>query len=164
MRLVLRVSCYLLLVTCYLLPVAPALAQPATPTPHTPAPGSQPGETCDLCGGCVGEELPPDYDKCMACITKDDHTWTVLGCLPTSPGGFTQAALQVLTSVVGGVAFLALLYGGALILTSSGNAERLAAGKSILASAIGGLILVVFAVFILRFIGVEIFALPGFGG
>lgn len=120
--------------------------------------------TCDLCGGCVDQPLPPDYDDCIACSQREEYKWTVFGCLPASPGGFVQTVLKVITSLVGGVAFLALLYGGGIILTSSGNPERLEAGKSMLRSAIIGILLVIFAVFILKFLGVVVFDLPGFGG
>lgn len=123
------------------------------------------GYTCDLCGKCVGQiEVPDDYDNCIACSLKEGYKWTVFGCLPASPGGFVQTVLKVITSLVGGVAFLALLYGGGIILTSAGNPERLETGKSILLSAILGILLVVFAVFILQFLGVVVFDLPGFGG
>jgi hypothetical protein len=156
------------LIAVYLLLAPTILAQ----TPTTDPAAGGPVETCDLCGKC-GEQQPPDWEKCNSCLTNPSHidaegnltyTWTVIGCLPTSPGGFTQAALKVLTSIVGGISFLALLYGGGMMLTSSGRPERIEAGKSILISAIGGLLLVVFAVFILKFIGLEILSLPGFGG
>lgn len=130
---------------------------------------------CNVCGACWNQaeskvEQPSDYPQCKACLEKNiqgdppEYKWTPLGCLPTSPGNFTQVILRVFISVVGGLAFLAILYGGALILFSNGMPERVAAGRSILMSAVAGVLLVVFAVFILEFIGVEIFGLPGFGG
>lgn len=147
--------------------LAAAFPTYAAPTPTIDIQSVSPYQTCDICGGCWDGEtqtFPPDYNECKACIEQADHKWTIFGCMPTSLGGFVQTMLQVVTSVVGGVAFLAMLYGGFLILTSAGNAEQLNAGKSILMGAIGGVILVVFAVFILEFIGITIFGLPGFGG
>ena len=140
---------YLLLMTYCLLFVTPVYAADL--------------QTCDACGGCVGSQLPDDHTECTTCTDRDGYSWTVLGCLPTSPGGFVQSSFRVITSIVGGLAFLALLYGGGLVLTSQGSEERLSAGKSILISAITGVVLTLFAVFILRFIGVEVFKLPGFG-
>ena len=48
------------------------------------------------------------------------------------------------------------------MMTSAGNPEQLNAGKELIGSSIAGLLLVVFSVFILQFIGVNILGIPGF--
>jgi len=132
-------------------------------------------QSCNVCGACWNRsqnavEAPGDYASCKTCLGQNkegiapEYRWTPLGCLPTSPDGFTQVILRVFISIVGGFAFLAILYGGALILFSGGIPERVETGRSILISSIAGVLLVIFAVFILEFIGLEIFGLPGFGG
>ena len=65
-----------------------------------------------------------------------------------------------------GIAFMLSLYAGFMVMTSAGNPERLKAGQELLTSAIGGLILLIFSVFILKFIGIDILKLCnlGFGG
>jgi hypothetical protein len=65
--------------------------------------------------------------------------------------------------IAGGIAFLFILYSVLLITTSQGDPKKLQAGQEQLTSAITGLILVIFAVFVLRVIGVDIFCIPGFG-
>lgn len=120
-------------------------------------------QICDLCGSCVGQPLPQDYDQCKECNDKKDHTWSIFGCIPTTEQGFVQAILRIFTSIVGGLSFLSLLYGGGVILASRGNPEQLNTGKSIVVSSIGGLLLVVMAIFILQLIGGGFFDLPGFG-
>ena len=63
----------------------------------------------------------------------------------------------------GGIAFLLIIYAGFIIMTSSGDPERLKAGQELLTSAIMGLIMLIFSLFILEFIGVDILDIPGFG-
>jgi hypothetical protein len=49
-----------------------------------------------------------------------------------------------------------ILYAGFMLMTSTGNPERIKAGQELLTSAISGLILLIFSVFILNFIGINI--------
>lgn len=63
----------------------------------------------------------------------------------------------------GGIAFLLIVYAGFMIMTSAGNPERLKAGQELLTSALSGLILLIFSVFVLRFIGIDILGLGAFG-
>jgi hypothetical protein len=62
-----------------------------------------------------------------------------------------------------GIAFLLIVYAGFLIMTAAGNPERLKAGQELMTSAISGLILLVFSIFVLKFIGVDILGLCKFG-
>lgn len=118
--------------------------------------------TCDPCGDCGGQK-PADWDKCSACVSQEEHAWTVIGCLPTSAAGFIQKILQFAVSLAGGISFLVFLFAGFKILTSKGDVAQLASGKNLLVSSIVALLLILFAVFILRFIGFEILKIPGFG-
>ncbi|MBI4157526.1 hypothetical protein HY502_01620, partial [Candidatus Woesebacteria bacterium] len=63
----------------------------------------------------------------------------------------------------GGIAFLLVVYSSFMIMTSSGNPDRLKAGQELLTSALMGVVLLVFSVFILKVIGVDILKIPGFG-
>ena len=51
-----------------------------------------------------------------------------------------------------------------MIITSTGDPIKLQAGRELLTAAIAGLLLLIFAVYILKLIGVEILGLPEFGG
>lgn len=129
--------------------------------PPTPPPDVA-YQTCDSCGNCpgTGNPPPPNWDECMRCHEQNGR-WTIAGCIPESAGGFTQSVLQIFTSVVGGLAFLALLYGGGIVLTSRGDPDRLISGKSIVRGALIGVAVVLLAVFLLEFVGVTIFGIPG---
>jgi hypothetical protein len=89
---------------------------------------------------------------------------TAIGCIPfNDTNALVGFILGWAIGIGGGLAFLLMVYAGFLILTSQGNPERLKAGQELLTSAIAGIIMLVFSVFILKFIGVDILKLPGFG-
>jgi hypothetical protein len=137
--------------------------------------------TCDLCGYCVGNPVPNDYAECLECmygytlvpgvtppitdlgLAVEGKYWTVIGCIETAPGQFTQKILQFVTAIAGGIMFIVLLYGSFLVLTSAGDPGQLDRGKSLIRSGVIALLLILFAVFILRFIGFTILRIPGFG-
>lgn len=89
---------------------------------------------------------------------------TAIGCIPISDtNAFMGFILGWAIGIGGGIAFLLIVVAGFQIMTSTGNPERLKAGQELLTSAIAGLIMIIFSVFILQIIGVTILKLPGFG-
>jgi hypothetical protein len=88
---------------------------------------------------------------------------TAIGCIDfTSTTGLTKSILTFAIGVGGGIAFLLMIFGSFMVMTSSGNPERQQAGKEMITSAIMGLLLILLSVFILQLIGVKILAIPGF--
>lgn len=105
-----------------------------------------------------------DPGACNGCMADGNHVWTAIGCIDTqSPTGLMERLLGIGIGIAGGIAFLLILFGGMQILTSAGNPEQLNAGRELVSAAIIGLILVIFAIFLLRFIGVNIIGIPEFG-
>lgn len=90
---------------------------------------------------------------------------TAIGCLDvlSNQNTFLGDLLKWAVGIGGGLAFLLIVYAGFMIMTSAGNPERLKAGQELLTSAISGLILLIFSIFVLRFIGVDILGLNKFG-
>lgn len=89
---------------------------------------------------------------------------TAIGCIPIQDtNSFLGFILKWAIGIGGGIAFLLIVYAGFMIMTSSGNPERIKAGQELLTSAIAGLILLIFSIFILKIIGVDILGIPGFG-
>lgn len=87
---------------------------------------------------------------------------TAIGCIPIDSGvSFVEWFLPRLLGIMGGVAFLLMLYGAFIMITSSGNPDRVKAGQETITSALTGLIFAIFALFILRLVGIEILELPG---
>lgn len=152
-------------------------AQDATVAPTTPSPvPTFAGAACDLCGWCPPDPVtnptkPSNWTECNSCLYDADGLekkgayYTVLGCFSTDKSGapFVQSILQVVFGVAGGFAFLAVLIGAAIVLTSSGNPTRIQTGKDLIFSAIVGLLLILFSVFILRVVGFDILRIPGVG-
>lgn len=90
------------------------------------------------------------------------QTPTELGCIPNDPGGFVTKAYDIGLGLIGGVAILFMIYGGYLIMTSKGNTEQLARGKSYIMYAILGLLLAIFGFVFVQFIAGDLLNLPGF--
>lgn len=88
---------------------------------------------------------------------------TAIGCIPVltdDPDLFLAWILTWAIGIAGGIAFLLILVAGFQIITSQGNPERMKAGQELLTAAVSGLLLLIFSIFILNFIGVDILGLP----
>lgn len=97
--------------------------------------------------------------------------YTTIGCISTNLNSFTkegaaasvvQILLDLIFGIIGAVAFLYLLYGAFIILTSQNNPERLDWGKRIIVAAVVGLAFSLFSVFIVNFVALQILKIPGF--
>jgi len=103
------------------------------------------------------------------------HQYTMLGCISSSSSfadtsgsgaaNFIQTLFDFLVfKITGGVAFLYLIYGAFLYLTSQGDTERLNHAKRVILGAIIGLIFTISSVFVVNLIGNGILKIPGFSG
>jgi len=100
--------------------------------------------------------------KCEPCVAAS-NAWTAIGCITTSDTQeFTIWLLKTGIGIAGGIALLLMIMGGILIILSSGDPQKLQSGKDILTSAILGLVVIIFSVFLLQLIGVQILMIPGF--
>lgn len=90
---------------------------------------------------------------------------TAIGCVNAAgPSGLTQTLFKIGIGMAGGIAFLLILYGGFTMMTSAGNPEKLNEGRELVGSAVAGLLFIILSIFLLKVIGVDILALPGFSG
>lgn len=95
---------------------------------------------------------------------ENDGIETALGCIPTKdPTRFVAWLLGFAIGIGGGIAMLLIIFGAFQVMTSSGNPENLKKGQEKITSAIAGLIFIIFSVFLLKLIGVNILNIPGFG-
>ena len=129
-----------------------------------PPPYSTPSETywtfC-RCGGSPLPILPTPLPQPILCPGEESVS-TAIGCIPVSDiNEFTSFIIRWAIGMGGGISFLLILLSGFIIITSSGNPQKVKAGKELLTSAISGLFLIIFSVFILEIVGLRIFRIPG---
>lgn len=111
-----------------------------------------------VCAGTPCDGCPPVY-----CGIR-----TAVGCVPVGAENINAFMLEfgnffinIALGIGGGIAFLLLIYAGFQIMTSAGDPARLNSGKQLMTAAISGLLLIIFSVFLLRVLGVDILRIPG---
>ncbi len=88
---------------------------------------------------------------------------TDLGCVPQDPIGFVEKFYGIGLGIIGMVGVLFMIIGGYYIITSAGNPERLATGKSFIFYALAGIMLAVLGFIFIQIVTGEILRIPGFG-
>ncbi len=79
---------------------------------------------------------------------------TAIGCLPlVSLNSWASIFLKIGIGLGGGIATFMIIYAGFMIITSTGDPARLKAGQELLTSAVAGVIMLIFSMFILRIVG-----------
>lgn len=81
---------------------------------------------------------------------------TALGDIPTDITGFAGRVLSIAIGLAGGIALILMVFGSIRVLTSSGDQQRLSAGRDTIIAAIAGLLFLIFSVLILRALGIVI--------
>jgi len=141
------------------------------------------------CAKCLYGITPPPAGTLPNCNTlringdgtlfkpvKLGRQFTLLGCITSGTslgfenkdgqtGGaptFVQKILDIIFALSGGLAFLYLMYGGFIILTSQADAEKLNYGRRLVTGAIAGLIITLGSVLLVNLIGSGILHIPGF--
>jgi type IV secretion system pilin len=105
------------------------------------------------------KQVEARYDPFENC--SETSVETALGCIPIKIEEFTPWLLNILFGIAGGIAFLLMVYGFILIATSSGDEKKVAGAKETISSALIGLLVCIFSIFILRLITVDILQIPG---
>lgn len=89
---------------------------------------------------------------------------TAIGCIHTDPAGLVRDILKFSVGIGGGIAFLLMLIGAFQMITSAGDPEALKAGQERFRDAIIGLLFIIFSVFLMKILGVDILGLEAFLG
>jgi hypothetical protein len=102
-----------------------------------------------------------EKSQCLECIASNRAVWTGLGCIKVSTSGFVSTIMTVGVGLAGIFALLCIIYAAFLMQTSAGNPERVKKARDYLTNCIIGLMIILFSIFILRVIGVNILQIPG---
>jgi len=122
--------------------------------------GTIPSTGAGACGFLKDASQRSLCEKCF----DSGGAWTAFACVGEGgdPSNFISRFLELGIGIGGGIAFLLILVSGFQTMTSTGNPEKLHAAKELLGGAISGLLLIIFSIFILKIIGVDILGIPGF--
>lgn len=112
-----------------------------------------------LCTQITNTELK---GKCDECYGKEG-VWTAVGCIQRTPQSIVKTFLEIGLGIGGGITLLMVLTAGFMLTTSQGDPKQVSEARDMITSAVIGLLFIIFSVFILQFIGVTIFNIPGFG-
>lgn len=94
---------------------------------------------------------------------KDGGVWTGIGCVKTSLKEFVQETVLGLgIGIAGAMALICIIFASIQMQLSRGTPEKIKKAQELLTSCIMGLIVIIFSVFLLRIIGVNILRIPGF--
>ena len=111
----------------------------------------------DACKECAG------YNPIDKTYMEGGGIWTAIGCVKTSFSSFIKETIfPIGIGFAGAASLLCIIYAAFTMQTSGGSPEKVKKAQQILTSCITGLLLVIFSVFILRLIGVNILRIPGF--
>ena len=103
-----------------------------------------------------------DYGSCVSCSSSG--VWTSIGCVKNNLNSFIgETVFDFGIGLAGGFSLLCIIYAAFMMQSSQGNPEKLKKAQEMITSCIMGLMLIIFSVFILRLIGVNILKIPGFG-
>lgn len=118
---------------------------------------------CDNQADCNTEKAAHPTTTPVPVCTTPQLIQTAIGPIDVcNINSLTASILRFGIGIGGGIAFILMLAAVFMIMTSAGDPKRMQAGQELITSALMGLLLIIFSVFLLHFIGVDILAIPGF--
>lgn len=107
------------------------------------------------------ELMVRERENCFSCATIGGY-YSSIGCVPADLSAFIAYVLTIGIGLAGVLTLGCIIYSAFLLQISRGEPEAIQKAREQLVSCILGLIMIIFSVFILEVIGVEILRLPGF--
>ena len=122
-----------------------------------------PGQDTCWCGGSV-KNVKSWCVNGNPSDTPDENNpvaYTAIGCIPLKINKMMETFIPYFFGITGGISFLLMVYGFILMAMSAGDPKAIAGAQETITSAITGLVLSVFGIFIVRLIILDILKLPG---
>ena len=115
-----------------------------------------------MCITYFSDSQSAERKACLNCF-ENGGVWSALGCIYYSWNDFASKTLFGLVLALAGLfALSCIIYTSIRIQISRGNPEIIKKAQDTLTSCIVGLLLIIFSVFILKVIGVDILRIPNF--
>lgn len=104
-----------------------------------------------------------EYLECLNCFSLNGF-WSGIGCvyLQNWQEFFSKNVFGFLIGLAGIIVLLCIIFSAFTLQISQGNPEKIKKAQERLTSCILGLLLIIFSIFILKLIGVDILRIPGF--
>lgn len=111
----------------------------------------------------IGEPGKVSTERNRCELNSTHAVWTALGPIDFTLQGFIQNTLVGWgIGLAGVITLLCIIYSAFTLQISGGNPEKIKKAKERLTACVVGLLLIIFSVFILKLIGVDILQIPGF--
>lgn len=104
------------------------------------------------CETIVGNDA--EKNLCIECTSSPNTIWTAIGCVDYSRDGIITRLFQIGIGIIGGVMIIRFLQ--AAIMMQTDNPEQIREAKELITSALIALVVLVGAVVILRFLGINV--------
>jgi hypothetical protein len=103
-----------------------------------------------------------DRNSCIKCAVQEGGFYSGLGCIPGNLADFiSNFVLRIGIGIAGFISLMCIIYSSFLLQVSRGQPEMITKAREQITSCVIGLIMIIFSVFILRLIGVDILMIPG---
>lgn len=112
---------------------------------------------------CIPEDAinTINWQDLLFCGGNHNIISTAFGCIPVIPRLFTAEFVSRAVMMAGGIALLLTIFAGVMFMLSSGNPDRIATSARMFKSALFGLLMVAFSIFVLRLLGIHLLNIPG---
>jgi len=119
-----------------------------------------PIETYNVAKLCLQIDNKNEQTACINC--SKNGVWTAIGCFEGTFSEFlTKNILGWGVGLAGVLSMMCIIYAAIKMQLSRGNPDKLKTTQEMLTSCITGLLLIIFSVFILRILGVDVLRIPG---
>lgn len=102
------------------------------------------------------------YGECVGCALSGGYP-SAIGCLPLDNVGkfIAETVFGIGLSIAGAICLLCIIYSAIMLQTSQGSSEQVEKARKTLIQCLSGLVFIIFSIFILRFIGVNLLRIYG---